>query len=37
VFDARNQLVAFYRRQANGDVGAIFGKFNGLRSEPREL
>ena len=37
VYDSRNQLVGVYRRQANGDFGAIFGKFNGLRSEPREL
>jgi len=37
VYDSCNQLVGVYRRQANGDVGATFGKFNGLRSEPREL
>jgi len=34
VYNARNQLVGMYRRRANGDVGAIFGKFIGLRSEP---
>jgi len=34
VYDARNQLVGVYRRQANGDVGAIFDKFIGLRRDP---